>query len=60
MFCQKNFCVDFDMIVDNSFAFIHFVKYSMATKAYLRLSCVVGRAPKMSMPHHYRGHVGGH
>jgi hypothetical protein len=36
MFCQKNFCAVFDVMVDTVLASIHFVKYSMATKANLR------------------------
>jgi hypothetical protein len=36
MFCQKNFCAVFDVLVDTALASIHFVKYSTATKANLR------------------------
>jgi hypothetical protein len=36
MFCQKNFWVVFDVIVDTTLASIHLVKYSMAMKVNLR------------------------
>jgi hypothetical protein len=36
MFCQKNFCAVFDVIVDTALASIHLVKYSTATKVNLR------------------------
>jgi hypothetical protein len=36
MFCQKNFCAVFDVMVNTALALIHFVKYSTATKANLR------------------------
>jgi hypothetical protein len=36
MFCQKNFWAVFDVIVDTALAWIHLVKYSMATKVNLR------------------------
>jgi hypothetical protein len=36
MFCQKNFWVVFDVIVETALASIHFVKYSMAMKVNLR------------------------
>jgi hypothetical protein len=36
MFCQKNFCAVFNVMVDTALASIHLVKYSTATKANLR------------------------
>jgi hypothetical protein len=36
IFCQKNFCAVFDVMVDTALASINFVKYSTATKANLR------------------------
>jgi hypothetical protein len=36
MFCQKNFCAVFDVIVDTILASIHLVKYSTAMKVNLR------------------------
>jgi hypothetical protein len=36
IFCQKNFCAVFDVIVDTALASIHLVKYSIATKVNLR------------------------
>jgi hypothetical protein len=36
MFCQKNFCAVFDVIVDTALASIYLVKYSTATKVNLR------------------------
>jgi hypothetical protein len=36
MFCQKNFWVVFDVMVDTALASIHLVKYSTATKVNLR------------------------
>jgi hypothetical protein len=57
MFCQKNFCVVFVVIVDTALASIHLVKYSTATKANLRLPCAVGSGPTMSRPHHCNDQV---
>jgi hypothetical protein len=36
MFCQKNFCAVFDVIVDTALTSIHLVKYSTTTKVNLR------------------------
>jgi hypothetical protein len=36
MFCQKNFCAVFDVIVETALASIHLVKYSTTTKVNLR------------------------
>jgi hypothetical protein len=36
MFCQKNFCAVFDVIMDIALASIHLVKYSIATNVNLR------------------------
>jgi hypothetical protein len=36
MFCQKNFCAVFYVIVDTALASIHLVKYSTAMKVNLR------------------------
>jgi hypothetical protein len=39
------------VIVDTTHASIHLVKYSTATKANLRLTCVVANGPTISRPH---------
>lgn len=51
------FCVVFAIIVETACASIHLVKYSMATKAYLRLPLDVGSGPTMLRPHHCSGYV---
>jgi hypothetical protein len=51
MFCQKNFCVVLEVIVDTALASIHLVKYSTATKVNLRLPWAVGSGPTISSPH---------
>jgi hypothetical protein len=50
MFCHKNFCVVFDVIVDTALASIHLVKYSIATKVTFKLPCVVRSGPTMLSP----------
>jgi hypothetical protein len=57
MFCQKNFCAVFDVIVDAALSSIHLVKYSTATKVNFNLPCVVGSGPTMSCPQRCSGQV---
>lgn len=45
---------DFDI----AFALIHCMKYSTATKRYLRLPYAIGRGLMLLMPHCCRSHVG--
>lgn len=58
MFCQQNFLIVAEVIVDNAFASIHLEKYSTATMAYFKFPCAVGIGPIMSIPHLYKGQVG--
>ena len=51
MFCQKNFCAVFVVIVETALPSIHLVKYSMAVKVNFRFPCAVGSGPMMSSPH---------
>jgi hypothetical protein len=50
MFCQKNFWVVFDVMVETALASIHFVKYSTVTKVNLRFPWAMGSGPTMSNP----------
>jgi hypothetical protein len=49
------FCAVFAVIVETVRASIHLVKYSMATKAYLRLPLDVGSGSTMLRPHRCSG-----
>jgi hypothetical protein len=51
MFCQKNFCAVFAVIVETALPSIHLVKYSMAMKVNFRFPCAIGSGPSMSNPH---------
>jgi hypothetical protein len=51
MFCQKNFCVVFAVIVEIALPSVHLVKYSTATKVNFRFPCAIGSGPTMSSPH---------
>jgi hypothetical protein len=53
----ENFCDVFAVIFYTALASIHVVKYSIATKANLRLPCVVGNGLTMSRPQHCSGQV---
>jgi hypothetical protein len=57
MFCQKNFCAVFDVIVDTTLASIHLMKNLTATKENLRLPCIVGSGPTISSPQRCSGQV---
>jgi hypothetical protein len=57
MFCQKNFYVVFDVIIDTALASIHLVKYSTSKKVNFKLPCAVGSGPTMSSPQRCSGQV---
>jgi hypothetical protein len=57
MFCYKNFCAVFVVIVDTALASIHLVKYSTAMKANFSLPCAVGNGPSISRPQRCSGQV---
>ena len=57
MFCEKNFCIVLEDIIDTVLASIHLVKYSMATKVNFRLPCAMGSGPRMSSPQCCSGQV---
>jgi hypothetical protein len=51
MFCQKNFCVVFAVIVKTALPSIHLLKYSTVTKVNFRFPCAIGSGSTMSRPH---------
>jgi hypothetical protein len=58
MFCQQNFLIVAEVIVDNAFASIHLEKYSIAITTCLKFPYVARIGPIISMPYLYNGHIG--
>jgi hypothetical protein len=58
IFCQKNFLIVAEVMVARGLASIHFVKYSTATTANLKLPWAVGSGPTMSIPQRCSVQVG--
>jgi hypothetical protein len=57
IFCQNNFCVVLEVIIDIALSSIQLVKYSTTTKVIFRLPCTVGSGPTMSSPQRCSGQV---